>query len=177
MFGLAGIRLEEVDGLLARPAQRVHTGIHHQADGPPHFIGQCTEFGVGVGVKAHLLAQAFGIKPPAFDERGVPPAIAAVPGQIAQLLLNGDLQVMARHRLMQRQRFHLPLGAGVQCVGIGEEIARPAGFQRTGLVVGRSLGFFGIGRHRHHTVGRAGQMPEQFDQLGVGALGDVAVGA
>ena len=102
--------------------------------------------------------------------------MAAELGDVLHLLGQRDLQVMARHRLVQGQGLHLPARPAGQVVGVGEEVAGPARGRRSGLVVGRGLRLLGVGGHGLHAVGQPRQPAEQPHQLRVGALADVAVG-
>ena len=83
--------------------------------------------------------------------------------------------MMARHRLVQRQGLHLPARAGVQRVGVREEVARAARLQGAALIVGGGLGRGRVVGHFDHPVRGARQHAEQLGQLRIGPLGDVAV--
>src|SRR3989442_425158 len=109
LLSLRCVVLEEVDRLLARPPHRVNPGVEHETHGAPHFVGELAELGVRVLIHAELGPEALGVEPPALDERGVA-TVPAELGQAVQLLGQRDLQVVAGHRLVQAERFHLPLG-------------------------------------------------------------------
>src|SRR3989475_11145549 len=85
LLRLGGVVLEEVDRLLARPPHRVEPGVEHETDRAPHLVGELAELGVRVLIHAELGPEAFGVEPPAFDERGVA-AVAAELRQTVKLL-------------------------------------------------------------------------------------------
>ena len=155
VLGFPGVGLEKIDRLLTRPALGMDAGVDHQSDGPPHLVGQLAKLGIGISVKTHLLAKALGVKSPALDVAGVT-AVLAKFREPLDLVRDGQLQVMARHGLVQRERFHLPLGSRFEIVGVGEKISGPPGLVRTRLVVGGSHRLFNISRDRHHAVRLAG---------------------
>src|SRR5712692_11891667 len=76
LIGLAGVVLEKLDGLLARPAHRVHASVDHEAHGAPHFVAELPELRVRIGVEANVFAEALAVERPAFDERGVTGVLA-----------------------------------------------------------------------------------------------------
>ena len=170
----AGVCLEKIDRPLPRPALGVNTGINDQADGPPHFVGQLAELGIRVGVKAHLLAEALGIQAPALDVAGVAAVLAEL-RQAHDLVGDGQLQMMPRHSLVQRERLHLPLGTRLQVVGVGKEKTGAAGVVRSGLIIGSCDRLLDVRRNRNYAVRLAWQFAKQLGQLGVGPLADVSI--
>ncbi|MNV26229.1 hypothetical protein D3C71_1173460 [compost metagenome] len=101
----------------------MQAGVHHQTHGAPQLALQAAEVAVRIGVHAQVLAQAFGIQAPAFNEGGL--ATEATERRHAlQFLLQCQLEVMARNGLMQEQVFRIPSLAGRQVVGIDVEDAR-----------------------------------------------------
>ena len=109
VLGFSSVGLEVVDRSLPAPAKVVQASVHHQPDGPPHLVGQLTKFRVWIRVKTHLFAKAFCVQRPALDVHCVAPVLAKF-RQTGQLVRDSQLQMMARHRLVQRQSLHLPLG-------------------------------------------------------------------
>src|SRR5690349_25162687 len=109
-------------------------GVDDEADGSPHLVGELSEFRVRILVKSELRSQALGIKAPAFDECSVA-AVAPKVRNSLQLLGERDLKVMAWHRLVRAQDFHLPNGSGVELVGVDHKLPGAAGRDRSGLVV------------------------------------------
>ncbi len=79
----------------------MHAGVDDEAHGAPHVVGQCAEPGVGVLVKAEVVAEALAVEPPALDE-GREAHVAAEVRHVAEFLLQSDLEVMARHSLVHR---------------------------------------------------------------------------
>ena len=63
-----GVVVEVLDHLLAGPVLGVDAGVDHQADGAPDVGLQAAVVGVGVLVKADVLAQPLGVEPPALDK-------------------------------------------------------------------------------------------------------------
>src|SRR5204863_312410 len=76
LLRLGAVRLEVVDRLLSRPAERVNPGVDHQSDCSPNFISKLPEFGVRILVQPELRTETLGIQSPPFDESGVT-AVAA----------------------------------------------------------------------------------------------------
>ena len=97
------LRGEEVDRLLARPALRVKAGVDDEPARAPHLVGQAAEVAVRVGVEAHLQAEVLRVESPALAER-VDVEEAAERRQVGQLRRQRALEVMAGHRLVERQR-------------------------------------------------------------------------
>ena len=112
MLGLARVRCEIINRLLPAPPHRVHARVHHESDGPPHFIRKLAIFHVGICVKAHFGSETFGVKSPALDKRRVAAMLAKF-RRILHFLRKRDLQMMSGHSLVQAQRLHFPFGAGV----------------------------------------------------------------
>ena len=174
VLGLAGVLFEVVDGLLARPPFRVHARIDDQAHGAPHLVRQLSELRVRVLVEPELGTERLCVEAPPFDEGGVP-AEAAELGQLSQFLRDRNLQMMSRHRLVQRQRFHLPLRARRQVVRVRVKQAGAATLDGSAVVVRGGLGFLGVCGNGHDAVRQTRQRAENFRQLRIDALGDVAI--
>ena len=101
--------VQEVDRLLARPTQGVHAGVDHEPPGAPGVERQDPEAIHVAGVEAHLVREALRVQAPALGEGGG----AEGPlerGQARQLLGDRDLEVVARHRLVEGQRLGLVAG-------------------------------------------------------------------
>ncbi len=92
----------------------------------------------GILVEAHLVAEAFSVQRPPLDERGVARVLAEL-RQVAELLRERDLEMMAGHGFVQRQRLHFPLRPRLQLVRVRVHVAGTAGGRRAGLVVGGRL--------------------------------------
>src|SRR5947209_20385929 len=89
----------------------------------PHFVAELAEFRIRIFVHPDLFAETLGIQRPAFYEG----CIASVPAEFRnsfEFLSEGNLQMMARHGLVKRERFHLPLRSRVQLVRVYEIPAR-----------------------------------------------------
>ena len=174
-LGLRRVRLEVVDRLLPRPVLVVHAGVDDEPHGAPHLVGELAELVVGVLVEAHLLAEALAVEAPALDERGGL-EVAAELRQLAEFLRQRDLQVMARHRLVDRQHRDLVVRAFLGLVEVHVVVARARAVHRRALVVGRR----GVRRDllgdRPHAVRHARQLAEVLRQQRVDALRHRLVG-
>ena len=169
---LAGMGVEEIDHLLARPVLVVHTGVEHQAIGAQQLIGQAAVVGQRVLVEAHLLAQLLGIQRPALDIGGVA-GLLAERRQLGQALRDRDLQVMARNALVVGGGFDGQHAAVGEIAGVDEDLPGPRAVRRALMVFGRRGLLLAELLHRlDHNLG-LGQAPEQFGQLRLHA-GDVA---
>jgi len=93
VLALRGVRLEELDRLLARPALVVQAGVDDEPHGAPHLVGELAELVVGILVEPHFLAEALAVQRPALDERRRLEA-AAEPRLVAEFLRERDLQVV-----------------------------------------------------------------------------------
>src|SRR6202008_2866643 len=71
VVGLARILLHVFDGLIARPAKRVHAGINNKPARTPNLEAKLAEFLIRIGIKSELVTEALGIKSPAFDIGGI----------------------------------------------------------------------------------------------------------
>ena len=98
--------VEELHDLLARPVLGVQAGVDDQADRAQHLVLQVAVVVVRILVEADLLAEPLGVQRPALDVRVVA-ALLAERRQVAELLLDGDLQVVAGHALVVRGRLHV----------------------------------------------------------------------
>src|SRR5205823_6744581 len=85
---------------------RVDPGVDDEAAGAPHLVRQASEVVVRIGVEAGLEAEPLAIKAPALAERGDIREAAEI-RQVAELAAERDLQVVAGHRLVQRQRLEV----------------------------------------------------------------------
>src|SRR6202022_880295 len=96
-----------VDGLLTRPMLRMQAGVDHQSPRTEEFRVELSEqtFRVTV-IPLGLGGQLFRVKSPSFTEgRNAPErAYPSKPRQARILHLQGDLKVMAWHRLVIDQR-------------------------------------------------------------------------
>ena len=141
---LPGRVLQEVlDGPRAAPALHVHPGVDHQADRAPHLVGQLPGLVRRVVHQPQLVGQPLGVEAPALAEGHVV-AVAAEGGQV--LLLGGErhLEVVARDRLVQGERHHLPRGPRLGLVGVD-----PVGPGARAVVGGRVVEAGGrVGSHR-----------------------------
>src|SRR6266404_1296023 len=174
LVGLAGVVLEKLDGLVARPVHGMHPGIHNKAHRAPHLVAELPEFRVWIGVEADVLAEALAVQRPALDKRRVAEVLAKL-RRVFHFLRQRNLQMVPGDRFMQRERFHFPLGPRVQIVRIDEIAAGPPGLRRTRLIVSGGLrGRLEIGNGAD-AVRQARQLAEKMRQAGIDALGDDAV--
>ena len=95
----------------------VDAGVDHEADRAPHVGLQAAVVGVGVLVEADLLAQPLGVERPALGVGGVV-GLLAEGGQAGQLLLDGDLQVMAGDSLVVGDGLDIGQRAVGEVVGV-----------------------------------------------------------
>ena len=174
LVSLGGVGLEIGDRLFAAPAHRMHAGVDHQPHRAPHLIGQLAEAVVGVVIQAHVVTELLGIKAPALtigDEiRGAPEH-----RRVRQLQTARELEVMARHRLMQRQRHHFPGRTHFGLVQVDVIVTRPAAVAGTLLVVGGGGVGRDVVRDRAHAVGLARDDLEDLDQFRIDAFCQRAV--
>src|SRR5437867_3823129 len=68
LIRLRRVFAKELDRLIAPPTHRMQPRIDDEPDRPPHFIRELAELGIRIFVKAHLLAEQFGVQAPAFNE-------------------------------------------------------------------------------------------------------------
>ena len=137
-----------VDCLLAGPAERMHPGVDHEATGSHRVRGEHAHPRQVAAVEPHLVAQAFGIEPPALQV-GVDAEVDLCRVQRGRLAESRDLQVMAGDRLVERDRLEL-IGRPRRGVGGVEEEARRLprgeigrgveGERPAGDLVGQALG-------------------------------------
>jgi len=130
LIGFSGVVLEKLNGLLTAPAHGVHSGVHDETHGAPHFVRELAEFRVGVFVQTEICAEAFGIEAPAFDESGVAD-MAAKFGDVVEFLAKRDLQVMAGNGTIGLEILEdlptvdvvlVPFGGGGLSVGIASAV-------------------------------------------------------
>ena len=86
--------MEVVDHLLAGPVLRVDAGVDDKTDGAPDIALQAAVIGVGILVEADILAEPFGVEPPALGVGGVVLEFAEFRHAL-EFLRDGNLQVMA----------------------------------------------------------------------------------
>ena len=166
-----GARGHVVDGLLARPAHRVNARVDDEAARAPHLVSEPAEVVVRIGVEAGLEAEPFGVEPPAFAERRDVREAAEV-RQVLQLAAEGDLQMMSRHRLVQRERLEVVQRTGLELVRVHPVNAGlRASLGRVDVAAGRVLRR-DVGRHGVDRVRQAREGLEERRQLPVHALGD-----
>ena len=113
---------EMADCLLAAPAFRVQPGVDHQAVGAEQPAVQETDVLQRILEQAHVAAQRFGVKRPAFAERR-DVAKALEIGQVFRLGRDGDLEMVAGRCFVQRQRHGLVGRDARQVVGVQVEHA------------------------------------------------------
>ena len=135
--GLGERRVVEhvLDRLLAGPALGVQAGVHHETHRAQLLVVQAAEPLVGIGEHPELLAERLGVQRPALDVGRVAGAEAPEARQVLEFLLDRHLEVMARRRLVQRQRLHAELRLRLQVEGVDVEDAGPRTVRRRRLVV------------------------------------------
>ena len=138
---------------------RVHARVHDEPAGAHRVHRQHAEAVDVAGVQAHLVGQALGVQAPALRVRGRVDH-AAQQWQLGQLLRDGDLEVVARHGLVEGHHLgHEPVPFG-RAVGVREVDARPLPVHRRPHVV-RRRGAGGVGRrHRLDLALVRGQLAE-----------------
>jgi len=119
-----GAGVHEVDRLLTRPSQVVNAGVHDEPTGTERREGQHPEPRDSTAVQADLVGEALGIQAPALVEGaqlGVD--VAPVPRDVERLG-GRELQVVPRHRFVERERLVL---VAVALARIGRQQAVRAG--------------------------------------------------
>src|SRR5690606_26551735 len=152
-------------GFLFGPALGVHAGIHHQADGAPHFRHQAAVLGVRVLVGVgHLLGQPLGVQAPAFGVGGGE-LLGAEGGDVLELLGNRDLHVVAGQALVVRDHLQFGPGHGVHVreVGVVDAWARAVG--SGGVVVLGGAVLLAEGFHAAHLQVSLGQAAEVVGEV------------
>ncbi len=107
------VLVHERDRPVARPAQRVHPGVHDQPRRAPGVEREDADAVEVAGVEAHLVRQALRVQAPALEERGrpeVPPEL----GQVRELLADRDLEVVPGDRLVVGERLGLVARPGLR---------------------------------------------------------------
>src|SRR5436853_359528 len=133
LIGFSGIFFEKLHRLLARPAHRMHSGVHDEPNRAPHFVAELPEFRVRIFVHAELFAEALRIQCPALDKRRVSEVFPEF-RHVFHLLPERKLKMMPGYRFMQRERFHFPLWPRVKVKGVDEIAAWPPRARCTRLV-------------------------------------------
>src|SRR6202158_527063 len=174
LIGLAGVVLEKLDGLLARPVHRVHPGVDHQPHRAPHFVAELAKFGVRIGVQPDVFAEPFAIQRPALDKGGVAHVLAKF-RRVLHVLRQRNLQMVPGDSFVERERFHFPLRPRVQIVSVDEIAAGASGPRRTALVISGGLRRRLEIRNDADAVGQPRQLAEKMRESGIDALGDDAV--
>ena len=83
-----------VDDLIAGPALRVDAGVDDEADGAEELGVEAAVVADGVLIEADFFAELLGVERPAFGV-GAEAGVEAELGQALELLLDGELHVMA----------------------------------------------------------------------------------
>ena len=140
--------------------------IDHQPHRAPHLVGELPEAVVRIFVQAHVVAQLLGIQGPTLTIRDEVRGLAEH-RRIGQLECARELEVVTRHRLVQRERHHFPGRPRFGFVQVDVVIARAGAVGGTGLIVrSGGVGRRG-GRNLAHAVGLARNVPEDTHQLRV----------
>ena len=100
-------------------------GVNHQPYRPPDISFETAVVGVGVLVKADVLAEALGVESPAFGVCGVV-LVFAEGGYVLKLLGDRDLQMVAGNALVVGDVFNGVEVAIGGVVGVDEEAAGAA---------------------------------------------------
>ncbi len=119
-FGLRRVGEHEVDGLLARPAQRMQAGVHDQPRGTKRLAREHAEAIDIAGIELQLVGETLGVKRPAFGVAGV----SEVPAERMNLLpLERDrqLQVMAGNGFVKRRGLGGRAALRLRPIGVDEE--------------------------------------------------------
>ena len=157
-----GVLGEVVERLLSRPSEGVQTRVDDQACGTPGVCGEHADAVERRGVQAHLVRQPFRVQPPPLDV-GRRPVVSLELREIPELLADGDLQMVARDGLVERDRLGLGArGPGGIC-GVDEVGACPGAVGRRREVVrvggiGRQVES-GMGSTVHATPGSRPNQP------------------
>ena len=132
-----GVGEHVVDRLLAGPAHRVDAGVDDEPRRPPGVERQHPEPVEVAGVEAHLVGQPLGVQAPAL-EVGRRPEVAAEVRQPAELLAERDLEVVAGHRLVVRERLGLVARPVLRVGRVDDVLAGPRAVLGGRAVVGRA---------------------------------------
>ncbi len=160
----------EVDRPLPRPAQRVHAGVDHQAGGTPRVEGEDAEAIRLRREQAHLFGEALGVQAPALDVGGA--AVEATErGQLASTsCMIAELQVVARHGLVEGKRLGLVARPRFGGVGVDVVLARAAAVGGRLAVVGDRRVLLLVRRHDDDLARRLRQPAEPLADRAVGAF-------
>ena len=134
------------DRLLAGPVLGVEARVDHEAAGTEHLVAEAAEVVERVLLEARLPSEPLGIERPALDIRRERHHLAE-DRQALELLRDRDLEVVARHGLVVRERAHRELRDLAHVAQVREEHAVARAVERARLVVRlrRRL----LGEHRH----------------------------
>ena len=136
--GLREARAEEqVDRLLAGPAEGMEAGVHDQAGGAPRLGIEHPEALRLVAVQAHLVGEPLRVQAPALDIGAARVARGEAPEhvELGVLALERDLEVVARDGLVIRRGREARVDARRQIEGVDVVRARPGRVRRGREVV------------------------------------------
>src|SRR5271154_5176191 len=164
---------EEFHDLIARPTFGVDSRVHHQAHGAKQLRGKPAVIGNRILVKADLPAELFGVKCPALCVGRETQSVNTELRQTGELLLYGELQVMAGNAFVVGDGLVVNQRALRKVRSSDYHAARPLAVWRADHVVGGRAGVEGWYRlHRHWRFWKKGK---QLRQLGL-HLRDVTAG-
>ena len=125
----------------------------------------------GLAVEAHLRGQPLGVEGPALHEGAARQARAEAPEgrQAGQLLLDGDLEVVARHGLVEGRGGHAVKGPRGRVVGVDVVHALAAAVLAGRHVEGRRSLLLHVGLDGADLAAVARQAPEPARRLALGA--------
>ena len=152
-----------VDRLLARPPERMESGVDHESRRPPH-VGREHAHPLELRrVQAHLVGQPFRVQAPALGV-GVEEGQAADGREVGKLERQGELEVMARNGLVEGNRLEVERGALRRLVDVRVVGARAGTVQgRRHVVRGRGSLRLQLG-DRLEGAHRLGQSAEPVDR-------------
>ena len=96
-----------VDRLLARPTERVDTGVHHEERRRQCDIGQHPEPRRIRRIQPHLVRQLLGVLGPPLAHAGRPEEARDLRDRVAALHRDRSLQVMTGNRFVERERLEV----------------------------------------------------------------------
>ena len=140
-------------------------GVDDEADGAEEFRGETAVVADGVLVEADVFAELLGVESPAFGVGGEASAVEAELGQAFELLLDGELHVMAGDAFVVGDGLVVDEGA-VGVVGYGDgDAAGAVAVGSAGLVVGGDAGL--EGGDGFDGDGAVGQDGEELGEFGL----------